>query len=254
MRWINRTKKGAYIVEAVIVVPIFIMAVMMLISIIPIIATCENITYATVDELKLENVKAAFRKNQIALSTSLNYRIRTENDQVSMWNIDKLDYLYQAEDMEDLISLTSTSVFSQKNPLGLFSSVVYESQVISRAFTGKIHKEPPSAREDFEEEKEEQWVYIFPEWGKKYHGKKCTYIQSACQMNYLSQTTKRQYDPCKLCDAKTAEIGTPVFCFTNTGQVYHKAGCRIIDKYYIEMEKGDAVAKGYGACSKCGGK
>lgn len=253
MQWIKNTKKGAYIVEAVIVVPIFIMAVMMLISIIPIIATCENMVFATVDEMKAENIKAAFRKNPVALSATLGHRIYEENNNVSVWKIDRLSYLYSSSEIDDLISVDFRSVFSQKNPLGLFSSIIFESRITSRVFTGKVFKEPPSGRDKFEEDEKEQWVYIFPEWGKKYHGKSCTYIRSACQMNYLSQNIKNKYSPCKLCDVKSAEIGTPVFCFVISGQVYHKAGCRIIDKYYIEIEKKDAEAKGYSPCSKCGG-
>lgn len=253
MQWIKNTKRGAYILEAVIVVPIFIIAVMMLISIIPMIASCENIIFSTVDEMKQENIKANFRKNPVALSTGIRYRIYEENKNISVWKLNRMDYIYSSKGIDDLISIEFKTVFSEKNPLGLFSSVIFEGKVTSRAFTGRVFKQPPTAREEFEVDKEEQWVYIFPQWGKRYHGKTCTYVSSACQMSYLSQDLKRRYSPCRLCNAKSAQVGTPVFCFVISGQVYHKAGCRIIDKYYIQIEKKDAKAKGYSPCSKCGG-
>ena len=71
MLWLKNTKKGSYIVESVIVIPIFIMAVVMLMSIIPIIATCENVNYAVADETHLECIKTAFRKNPAALPAAV---------------------------------------------------------------------------------------------------------------------------------------------------------------------------------------
>ena len=70
MRRRKPIKRGSYIVEATIVVPVFILAVLMLISIIPIAASCENVIFSSADELRLESVKSAFRKNRAALPVS----------------------------------------------------------------------------------------------------------------------------------------------------------------------------------------
>lgn len=253
MLWSKNTKQGSYIVESVIVVPIFIMAVVMLMSIVPIIATCENVNFAAADEIHLECTKSAFRKNPAALPATLRHRIYQENEKVNTYRTDFYRYLYRSEGIDDLISFSFQVQFQEKNPLGLFSSVNYHGRITARAFSGKLQKQAPSEKGDFEEEKESHIVYIFPEWGKRYHNKGCTYVRSNCQMVYLSQDTKRKYSACRLCQAKTAQVGSPVFCFRVSGEVYHLAGCRMIDKYYVEIEKEDAEKKGYSPCSKCGG-
>lgn len=46
--------------EAVIIVPVFIISVLMLITIIPIMAGCENVTFSVCDELHGESVKSGF--------------------------------------------------------------------------------------------------------------------------------------------------------------------------------------------------
>ena len=247
------TKKGSYIVESVIVVPIFIMAVVMLMSIVPIIAACENVNFATADEMRLECIKTAFRKNPAALPVTVKHRVYSENKNVNSYQTVFYRYLYTAKGIDDLVSLDFHVNFKEKNPLGLFSSVNYKGKITARAFTGTLQKQAPAERQEFEEEKESHIVYIFPEWGKRYHNQSCTYVRSNCQMVYLSQDTKKKYSACKLCQAKTAQAGSPVFCFRASGEVYHLAGCRMIDKYYIEIEREEAESKWYTPCSKCVG-
>lgn len=38
---------------------------------------------------------------------------------------------------------------------------------------------------------------------------------------------------------------------TNTGEKYHREGCRHLAKSKIAIKKSDAIAKGYGACKVC---
>ncbi len=248
MRRRKFTRRGSYIVEAVIVVPVFIAAVLMLISIIPAAAVCENIVFSSADELRLEMFKSAFRKNPAALPANAAYRIRAENPKLRFYQIRGFRYLYREEGIEDLIRMDFRAVIKEENPFDFYSSVIFDGSLAGRAFTGKLHRETPGRGTE-----ERQIVYIFPEWGKRYHRKQCTYVQSNCRLVYLSQETKKKYMPCKLCEARSAQIGTPVFCFTDSGRAYHTADCRTVDKYYTEMEKADALEKGYTPCEKCGG-
>ena len=52
---------------------------------------------------------------------------------------------------------------------------------------------------------------------------------------------------------KRQRLGSPVFCFQESGMAYHTADCRIVERYYVEIEKGKAEEQGYTPCSKCGG-
>lgn len=245
-------KRGSYILEAVIVMPVFIAAVVALMSLVPAAAACENMVFAAADEMRLESVKSAFRQNRLALPSLAKQRIRRENPKISSYQTVFYRYLYEEGEIEDLFSLSFYAEFSQKSPAAVFDSVVFSGRVTARAFTGKLHKTPPTPGEDLEEE--EKLVYIFPEWGMKHHGKSCTYVKANCQMVYLSPDTQKGYAPCSLCNASSAQIGSPVFCFTESGSVYHLRECRIVERYYVEMKKSDAQSKGYTPCSKCGGE
>lgn len=237
--------------EAVIIVPVFIISVLMLITIIPIMAGCENVTFSVCDELHGESVKSAFRQNPAALPVVLQSRVKSENSRMDSFHIRFYRYLYAEEEIEDLLQVDVRAVFSEKNPIGILSAVTFDGRVRARAFTGKLHKYPPGSSGN--EEEDERIVYIFPEWGTKYHGKQCTYVKASCQMVYLSQNIKGSYTPCKLCDAQSARLGSPVFCFQESGRAYHTADCRIVERYYVEIEKGKAEEQGYTPCSKCGG-
>lgn len=237
--------------EAVIIVPVFIISVLMLITIIPIMAGCENVTFSVCDELHGESVKSAFRQNPAALPVVLQSRVKSENSRMDSFHIRFYRYLYAEEEIEDLLQVDVRAVFSEKNPIGILSAVTFDGRVRARAFTGKLHKYPPGSSGN--EEEDGRIVYIFPEWGTKYHGKQCTYVKASCQMVYLSQNIKGSYTPCKLCDAQSARLGSPVFCFQESGRAYHTADCRIVERYYVEIEKGKAEEQGYTPCSKCGG-
>lgn len=235
------------------VLPIFIISVLMLISIIPIFAVCENVTFSVVDEMYFETIKSGFRKNPVTLPIAVKHRIVTENPKVTSYKTTGYRYLYKnrAAGIDDLITLDFRTVVSEHNPFGLFSSVGFDGSVTARAFTGKLFEEPPVEQE--KEDEKDKTVYVFPEWGTCYHSKDCTYVKSSCEMVYLTDEIVHAFRPCELCHASHSAAGSPVFCFRSSGQVYHVSGCRIVDRYYVEMKKSVCEAKGYRPCSKCGG-
>ncbi len=247
----KNNKKGNYILEAVITMPIFIAAIVALMSIVPIAASCENIVFAVSDEMRLESVKSAFRKNPAALPAKTEERVLSENPRMNRYDTQLYRYLYRENGIEDLFRLDFFGEFSQNSPAAVFDTVRFSGRITARAFTGKLHRRPPSSESRLPED--DKFVYIFPEWGKRYHGKNCTYVKAACEMVYLSQETQKRYAPCKLCDAASARIGAPVFCFRQSGSVYHLAECRTVDRYYVEVKRSEAVSKGYSPCLKCGG-
>ena len=51
----------------------------------------------------------------------------------------------------------------------------------------------------------------------------------------------------------TANAGTDTVYITNSGKKYHAAGCRYLARSQIPISLADAKARGYTACSVCGG-
>ena len=132
---ISLNKKGSYIVEATIVVPIFIIAVLMLISIIPIISTCENITYSVTEEMRMEAAKTAFRNNPAAGPIAMGLRVNRENKRLSSFYITGYRYKYRANGM---ISVTVNFHRLLKESSGTFQQCGFQGKLTGRAYTGCI--------------------------------------------------------------------------------------------------------------------
>lgn len=248
------TKKGSYIVEATIVAPIMIIGVLALISIIPIIDNCQSTLFSAADEIRLESAKMAVRYNPLVFPAVLREREIAQNDEISDFHIIDYRYKFKSKGINDLIGIGYKATFREKNPLGLFSNVVFENHILARGYTGKTFQNNPSTAEDFEREEDSRLVYIFPTEGKKYHSQNCSYVKSNCQMKILSKNLKKSYYPCSICKSKGAPYGSTVFVFTSYGSSYHLGSCKAVDKYYIKIEKEIAIEKGYTPCKKCGGE
>ena len=242
----KNNRKGSYLVEATLTIPIFFIAVYLLISIVPIIAECENISFGISEELRFECIKSAFRENKAALPLKAVGRTLRNNSRVNSAVVTEYKYLYTENGISDLISIKIKNKFSEKSPLGISSHASFSSEVTGRAFTGAYYHGGDSCVDD-------KWVFVFPEWGEAYHNGACTFVKGSCRLEYLSKALMQDYKPCKLCNASSAQLGSPVFCFTSYGKVYHLENCSTVDRYYIEMKKTEAEASGYRPCSKCGG-
>lgn len=242
-------KRGSYLVEAAIIMPIFILAVLMMISAIPALSTDENIAFSVCDELRLESVKAAFAGESATMKLRIKNRISKENPKAGVFRFTSCRYQYRKQDIDDLITVKYRFSYDGNDLQSLFKSTTFTGKMTVRAFTGKIHKDTPVTTK----EKVDRQVYIFPQWGMRYHQKSCTYVTGSCQMTYLTSQIQKQYQSCKLCNAKSAQIGSPVYCFTRYGEAYHVEGCSTVKRYYVIIGQQKAEYQGYTPCSKCGG-
>lgn len=242
-------KKGSYLVEAAIIMPIFILAVLMLISAIPALSTSENTAFSVCDELRLESAKAVFVEEKATMKLRIKSRMAKDNPKATVFHFTSCKYLYQKNGIDDLITVKYRFLYDGNDIQNLFVCAGFSNTMTIRAFTGKIHQDRPVT----ETKQEEAQVYIFPQWGMRYHQESCTYVTGSCQMVFLTENIQKQYQSCKLCNARSAQIGSPVFCFTKYGEAYHVAECSTIKRYYVTIGQQKAKSQGYTPCSKCGG-
>ncbi|MBR5488061.1 MAG: hypothetical protein IKV72_00015, partial [Firmicutes bacterium] len=137
--------------------------------------------------------------------------------------------------------------------LGFNHKLGLDNNVKCRGFTGIEKAGSPMTFEEMESEGLWDPVWIFPMSGEKYHSSSCTYIRVNAKEMVLTAELKTRYDPCQLCVSDRIPIGSYVYCFTEGGTVYHEYSCRQVDRYAVEINKEEAVTKGYGPCSRCGG-
>ena len=243
-------KRGSYIVEAGMVLPILILSMICLVSIVSMYSTGENVFFSSCDEVLLSCVKSSVLKESISLPASIMLRARSENPNLSYVAVTDYGYLYDEGYMSDLISIEVSG--KHKSPASMFfiDNLISE-RIMGRAFTG-LYKPTPQGDSMLDGE-DADIVYVFPMRGEKYHNRECAFLNPACQRVFLTQDIKNKYSPCSICKSGNSKIGESVYCFFNTGEVYHTGKCSQVDKYYVEMDKKDALQQGYMPCVACGG-
>ena len=247
-------RKGMYILEAAITLPVFIIAVVLLISIIPAIRDFEQAVYVTADTVRMESIKAAFAEDSVTGPIYAMNRANRGQGRRCRFSVTGYRYLFSESGIDDLIEIKYSSRFSERNPLGKLSTIVFKGDTVGRAFTGRFNRSNPTSIEEFLNSRKSCKVYVFPEGGKKYHGKGCRYLNPACRQEVLTSRIRKKYGGCSLCKSKDMEDGQSVYVFHSSGKSYHRRKCKSVTRFYIEIEKEDAEKKGYTPCSVCGGK
>ena len=240
-------KKGMYILEASIIMPLFIASMVMMISIIPVITACENVVFSASDELRLDSAKAAFIDDGILSPAAIYGRVTSENSRISTFSIDSYRQGVTRNGIDELITVKFTAGFRNGISLIPVNGIKFSGNLTSRAFTGSTHT--------VESDSDDSIVYVFPEDGVRFHNLGCRYLHAHCHMTVLTQSLMNRYHPCPLCGARNAHLGETVICFERAGEAYHTQGCRQVEreKYYTETTKSSAERAGYTACSVCGG-
>lgn len=94
-------------------------------------------------------------------------------------------------------------------------------------------------------------VYVFPKYGERYHSEGCRIMQEGSVEAILTEQLKRRYSACKTCRPSALSYGSLVFLFSDGSRVYHRKECPCITKYYVSMPQGEAEAEGYTPCFYC---
>ncbi len=239
------SKKGSYLVEAAMSMPVFILCIVAIALIINIIAICENISFVSAREL--HQIAAAAYASDAARSVaggrgtgvpaagsegsapaagsaasgsslaadaaaaaqrlSLQSSVAAANPKVGSFKVTAFKYRYSDGEISNLIAMSSQADFRVANPIGINGDITFTQSILSRAFVGKTEDADPLPISEFQKNADSQPVVIFPKYGEKFHAASCRYV-------------KQEYEG---------------------------------DEYKLSMEKVDAEAKGYTACSICNG-
>lgn len=247
------SKRGYITLEASIILPIFIIAILALGYYIKVFAIMEEVTYSIMDETSLLASEAYVKSNAPLFEKNLKNRIVNDSPDAENLKINKVRYLYYDGDLDDLISVSVEYDIDAGFPLGIGHTIKLNPRVKCRGFTGVEKSADAMSFEEMESEGVWDPVWIFPMSGEKYHKEDCTYVTANAREMVLTGNVKKKYSPCSLCNAENLSMGEFVYCFTENGAVYHRESCRLITRYTIEINRSEAISKGYIPCSKCGG-
>ena len=245
-------RKGSYIVEAAITLPLFLIAVLMMSSVILMYACIENCNFTAASEIRRCAAEAVGSDTGALLPHRIKKEITGSNSQIQSVRVTDYGYRVSRWGQDELIALTMELSLRSRNPAGIRSEARYSLGLVTRAYVGKIRNISNMSADELAGADSEP-VFIFPKRGEKYHSEGCGFLTAASTSGTLSSSLRRKYKPCPLCGSRKAANGSKIYYFPSAGESYHLRGCPALQRNYIEIDKKDAIARGYTPCSKCGG-
>lgn len=245
------SKKGSYLVEAAITLPIFIIAVVCMSSMILMYACIEDCNFMAANEMRKAGGEAIISETAITVPYRIKKQIINDHSLVDSASVTDFGYRVTRWDIDELIAVSVLMKMNSKNPIGLLSKAEYEISMVTRAYVGRFRGYDAMSAEEFGSAGDA--VFIFPKRGEKYHSEGCRHLKAASVSGVLSSEIKRRYRSCPLCRSGKAAAGTLIYYFPAAGEDYHLRGCASLQRNYIEIERRVAIGRGYGACATCGG-
>ena len=196
------SRKGSYILEAAIFLPILILSISALTLIILITGICENICFSTAEEVLTMSLEAYKYRDSVSLCNKTESRISEENP--VDFRITRFKYLYNGSGMTDLIAVEGKADFNVVNAIGIDGRITFEEKLLTRGFTGMLNMGKCLDEDDFHQNKSTYKVVVFPKYGIKYHRKTCRYVTEIYKNEYRQEMEKedavrKKYSPCKIC-------------------------------------------------------
>ena len=253
-------KRGSLTVEAAIFLPLFIIGIMTIGYLLKLSMIEENVFHSFTDESRKLAIESRIQPIPLTYKKDLLNRLDEENKgEISNVQLSPLLFKMPGVGMSgklytDLIGASITYEIPLKIKPIFKREIKGEETILFRAFVGKDNSGEIKSFDEMEEKDEGLVVWIFPRAGERYHGEHCSYIKNNPKEMLLNKKIRSKYNPCELCKPSGVSDGSLVYCFTTSGEVYHRGNCYIVERYVISIGKEDAIDQGYTECSKCGGE
>ena len=245
----RNTKKGNITVEAAIVLPMFIIAVVSIGFFINYAAERDSVFHCMTDEAQDIAGYAYVVKAPVGIKGRIESRVMDESSLLDRYNINSMTYMIN----DGRISVKSTGEILNTMPVKMHDGIKFDCDILFRGFVPEDNAGELFTFDMMEMSADGGIVWVFPVAGERYHEKDCPYIAVDARQVILSDEILKEFKPCDLCGAKNLPKGSIVYCFFNTGEVYHDGSCTSVDRYVVSMSRLEAEMKGYTPCSKCGG-
>ena len=246
------SKKGSYLVEAVISLPILIIAMITLNSIILMYACIEDCNFIAANEIRRGAAEAIIADTSIAVPHRVRKEVTGKYKRIESARLVDSMYRDSKWGIDELIAFDYRLTLYSPNPLGINARADYDLSLVTRAYTGCERDEDNMDASEFMDEDSEP-VFLFPKRGERYHSEGCGFLKAASRSAALTSAIKKRYRSCPLCKSGKAKPGALIYYFPSAGEDYHLPGCPSLQRNYIELDKSTAIERGYTPCSKCGG-
>ncbi len=263
-------KRGSLFVEAAILFPMFLLAILSICVLIRIIGSEENMVRSLTEEghkiakeayvTQLDFIPESYSielLEGIVHGTLLEFRmlerLKNEDKLVKNPRIDRFEYLYAEGHQSGLIHCSIAYDILLPMPLSFHRQPEFEQRLLFRGFIGAENCGEGMGFDSMEEPDDASIVYIFPRAGERFHQLQCRIIEVYPRQMILSPSLRKKYTPCKLCNGDLMPWGSRVYCFDKSGRVYHKGNCTTVERYVVGIDREEAIENGYSPCAYCGG-
>ena len=265
---------GSMLVEAAIVLPIFIIAAAMLGCIIKalwlnifLVETCTDQMrmYCTVSPVK---EKYLHKPSIIAMDT---FMLEKDIDRIlEKGGLEKGNLNIRPLPVRDKgrASSTGNTKFSNVKkgvvsvnleydvkmnfPRKFVDALGFKKTIEAREWVGLEYDAKPFSFYDMEIDADSHIVAIFPNFGECYHETDCKVLAADKEAAVLGNAVRSKYKACPLCCEGNETDGQTVYVF-KYGGCYHEEDCHSVKKYFITMDLRDAEMRNYRVCNICGG-
>ena len=167
-------KRGSYLVEAAISLPVFIIAVIVMSSVILMYACIEDCAFIAANELRRGAAEAVIADTSIALPHRIRKELEDKHSQVHSARLIDAGFRSERWGVDELLLVDFRLTLKTNNPLGIRAEADYDLALVTRAYVGRERDEANMTAEEFADEDAEA-VFIFPKRGEKYHSKGIIY-------------------------------------------------------------------------------
>lgn len=257
---IKKNRRGFITVEAAIFLPIFLIGVLTLVYLIKILSLEENTFFVLEQEAKQLSKNAYGVSEEIRPAQGEFFELKVKGKLFHQVPFDIKNvsfagskYFYNYQGMDGIILAQLHYDAPLRLPVQLYKNLHKNETLLFRGFIGADEVYGAMEFAEMEKERPLEPVWVFPRSGERFHQENCAYISNRPRKLHMSGDIRKRYDSCKLCKSEELLEGNIIYCFIKTGQVYHRGICKTVEKYVVEMDKGEAIERGYTPCKKCGG-
>ncbi len=186
----TKNKRGSYIVEASMALPVFIICFISIALVIQIISRCEQIVFTQSEKSRKLDETAPL------ILTG----IRDES-----YDLKNFRYMFSKKGIDDLILIDTETKMKVSDPVGISGRIVFRMKILSRAYTGKTERSDTLPLEEFMGSGRSVEVLVFPKYGYRYHRKDCRYAvqeysgEEVRLVMQLRDAELKGYSPCMVC-------------------------------------------------------
>ncbi len=205
----ERNRKGSYLVEASLTLPVFILSAAALAMVIHLIAVCETIGYVMSREIKENLLLDAGILNHVSLCRTIEDGVISQHTNVSDFQVKRVRQKVQNGTMTDLITVSAEARFHVILPLNIGGRMQFQQKLMARAFTGTRQDELPLGEAEFMQGGNAAEVMIYPKYGERFHMESCSIVQNQMKSGNPGWCMDRkeaelwEYTPCEICGGGT---------------------------------------------------